>query len=64
VGCADAPRRPELADPGVTVTRAVTGGTGGYLDAPRQLEQTMIGMSDGYGVRLQIELEARGEAEG
>ncbi|NND20164.1 MAG: hypothetical protein HKN98_16455 [Silicimonas sp.] len=48
----------ELADPGVTVTRAVTGGTGDYADAPVALDQVMLGMSDGYGVRLQIELAA------
>lgn len=47
---------PELADPGVSVTRAVTGGTGDYAEAPSEIEQVMLGMSDGYGVRLQIEL--------
>lgn len=47
---------PELADPGISVTRAVTGGTGDYAGAPSEIEQVMLGMSDGYGVRLQIEL--------
>lgn len=47
---------PELVDPGVVVTRAVTGGTGDYADAPPELKQVLLGMSDGYGVRLQIEL--------
>lgn len=46
----------ELADTGVTVTRAVTGGTGDYANPPAQLDQKLLGMSDGYGVRLQIEL--------
>lgn len=46
----------ELADAGVTVTRAVTGGTGDYAAAPAEIDQVMLGMSDGYGVRLQIEL--------
>ncbi|MEM7643982.1 MAG: hypothetical protein AAF366_15860 [Pseudomonadota bacterium] len=47
---------PEFVDAGVTVTRAVTGGTGDYADAPAELDQVLLGMSDGYGVRLQIEL--------
>lgn len=47
---------PELVDAGVAVTRAVTGGTGDYADAPAEIEQVLLGMSDGYGVRLQIEL--------
>ena len=47
---------PELIDAGVTVTRAVTGGTGDYADAPASLDQVLLGMSEGYGVRLQIEL--------
>jgi hypothetical protein len=49
---------PELADAGVMVTRAVTGGTGDYADAPGELAQTLLGMSDGFGVRLQVELRA------
>ncbi|MDA8586087.1 hypothetical protein N9L47_07400 [Rhodobacteraceae bacterium] len=47
---------PELADVDVSVARAVTGGTGDYADAPAEIRQVMLGMSDGYGVRLQIEL--------
>lgn len=47
---------PELIDVGATVTRAVTGGTGDYADAPSALHQTLLGMSDGYGVRLQVQL--------
>lgn len=59
---------PELIDAGVTVTRAVTGGTGDYADAPAEIDQVLLGMSDGYGVRLQIELsggstEAYGEED-
>ena len=46
---------PELADVDVSVTRAVTGGTGDYADAPAEIRQVMLGMSDGYGVRLQME---------
>lgn len=44
----------ELADPGVTVTRAVTGD---YADAPAALDQVMLGRSDDNGVRVQIELD-------
>lgn len=49
---------PELADVDVSVTRAVTGGTGDYADAPAEIRQTLLGMSDGYGVRLQMEFAA------
>lgn len=48
---------PEMAEPGVTVTRAVTGGTGDYAGVAHELNQTMLGMSDGYGVRLRVELD-------
>ncbi|MDU9006907.1 hypothetical protein [Sedimentitalea todarodis] len=51
---------PELADPGVSVTRAVTGGTVDYAEAPAEITQVMLGMSDGYGVRLQVELNTDG----
>lgn len=51
---------PELADPGVSVTRAVTGGTGEYAQSPAEIEQVLLGMSEGYGVRLQIELASDG----
>ena len=46
----------ELADPNVAVTRAVTGGTGEYADVGPAVTQVMLGMSDGYGVRLQVTL--------
>jgi hypothetical protein len=46
---------PELAETDVAITRAVTGGTGNYADAPVEIRQTLLGMTDGYGVRLQIE---------
>lgn len=48
---------PELVDIGVPVERAVTGGTGDYADAGPVLTQVMLGMSEGYGVRLQLSLE-------
>jgi hypothetical protein len=50
---------PELAETGVAVVRAVTGGTGDYLHAPGELRQILLGMSDGYGVRLQMEFGAK-----
>ncbi|SFH46350.1 hypothetical protein SAMN04488020_11553 [Palleronia marisminoris] len=46
---------PELAETDVEIVRAVTGGTGDYADAPAEIRQTLLGMSDGYGVRLQME---------
>ena len=54
---------PELADVDVSVARAVTGGTGDYANAPVEIRQTLLGMSDGYGVRLQIELVLQKEAQ-
>jgi hypothetical protein len=46
---------PELAETDVAITRAVTGGTGDYADAPVEIRQVLLGMTDGYGVRLQME---------
>lgn len=54
---------PELADVDVSVARAVTGGTGDYADAPAEIRQTLLGMSDGYGVRLQITLGLQKDAQ-
>ncbi len=47
---------PELVDAGVPFERAVTGGTGDYLNT-NELQQVMLGMSEGFGVRLQFEIE-------
>jgi hypothetical protein len=47
---------PERVENGVPVTRAVTGGTGDYAHAGSEMVQVMLGMSDGYGVRLQMTL--------
>lgn len=52
---------PELADIGASVMRAVSGGTGDYAGLSSELSQKLLGMSEGYGVRLQIELEMRSE---
>ena len=42
---------PELAETDVEVVRAVTGD---YAAAPAEIRQTLLGMTDGYGVRLQM----------
>ena len=55
---------PELADVGLPVTRAVTGGTGEYAHATGAMQQTLLGMSDGFGVRLQVELGGHGSRVG
>jgi hypothetical protein len=47
---------PEIVEIGVPVDRAVTGGTGDYADAGPVLTQVLLGMTDGYGVRLQLSL--------
>lgn len=49
---------PELVDIGVPVDRAVTGGTGEYLGFEGVQAQVFLGMSDGLGARLQVELKA------
>lgn len=49
---------PEVIDAGVEVARVVTGGTGDYARVGPGMRQTMLGMSEGYGVRLVIELDA------
>ena len=46
---------PELAQPDVAIVRAVTGGTGDYVDAQPEIQQTLLGMTDGFGVRLQLQ---------
>ncbi|HMS95324.1 MAG TPA: hypothetical protein PKA03_08905 [Tabrizicola sp.] len=47
---------PELIDNGAPVSRAVTGGTGDYAEVGSEIVQVMLGMSDGYGTRLQMKL--------
>lgn len=53
---------PEFMADGVQFTRAVTGGTGDYAKAPAELQQTFLGMSEGRGVRLQMQLGDRDTA--
>ncbi len=47
---------PEMIEENTPFLRTVTGGTGDYADADPAMTQTLLGMSDGYGVRLQIRL--------
>lgn len=51
---------PELVENGAPVARAVTGGTGDYAAVGPELVQVMLGMSDGYGTRLQMKLPGVG----
>jgi len=52
---------PELADVDVAIIRPITGATGDYKGAGEVMEQTLLGMSDGYGVRLQFEIDPANE---
>jgi hypothetical protein len=49
----------ELADLGVAIQRATTGGTGAYADARGQGEQTLLGFNAGQGVSLSVKLDVR-----
>jgi hypothetical protein len=49
----------ELADVGVAISRAITGGTGQYQDARGQGQQTMLGLNATDGVNLRVKLEVR-----
>ncbi len=53
---------PEYMADGMQFMRAVTGGTGDYAAAPEELQQTFLGMSEGLGVRLQMQLGDRDRA--
>jgi hypothetical protein len=49
----------ELADVGVAISRAITGGTGQYKDARGSGEQTMLGLNASEGVNLRVKLDVR-----
>jgi len=49
----------ELADVGVAISRAITGGTGEYSDARGEGEQTMLGLNATEGVNLRVKLQVR-----
>lgn len=46
----------EIIDENVPFERVIVGGTGAYADAGGTIRQTLLGMSDGYGVRLKFEV--------
>jgi hypothetical protein len=49
----------ELADVGVAISRAITGGTGQFQDARGQGTQTMLGLNASEGVNLRVKLNVR-----
>ena len=52
----------ELADVGVEVTRAITGGTGSFIGAGGEARQILLGLNATEGVNLQYELELESAA--
>ena len=51
----------ELADYNVAMPRLITGGLGDYAGVEGVMHQTNLGMSDGFGVRAQFEIENPGD---
>jgi hypothetical protein len=49
----------ELADVGMAISRAITGGTGQYQNARGEGAQTMLGLNATDGVNLRVKLNAR-----
>lgn len=49
----------ELADIGVPIKRAITGGTGRFLRASGEAKQELLGISEQFGVSLRIRLAIR-----
>lgn len=49
----------ELADVGVAITRAITGGSGEYKQASGESEQTLLGLNATEGVNLHVKLEVQ-----
>ncbi|WP_371226934.1 hypothetical protein [Roseovarius sp. 2305UL8-3] len=47
----------ELIDTNVEAPRVITGGTGAFEGLTGEMSQTLLGMSDGYGVRLLIDVK-------
>jgi hypothetical protein len=54
----------ELADVGVAIERAITGGTGPYQEARGQIEQTFLGFNASEGVNLHVVADIRDVAAG
>lgn len=49
----------ELADVGVAISRAISGGTGAYKNARGQGQQTMLGLNATEGVTLRVQLDVQ-----
>jgi hypothetical protein len=49
----------ELADAGVAISRAITGGTGAFKDARGDGEQTLLGLNATDGVTARVKLNVR-----
>lgn len=49
----------ELADVGVAITRAITGGSGEYKNASGEGAQTLLGLNATEGVNLHVKLEVQ-----
>lgn len=47
----------ELVDINVKAPRVITGGTGAFAGMSGEMTQVLLGMSDGYGVRLLIDVK-------
>ncbi|MFD3189180.1 hypothetical protein ACFMPD_02760 [Sedimentitalea sp. HM32M-2] len=47
----------ELVDVNVKAPRVITGGTGAFAGMSGEMTQVLLGMSDGYGVRLLIDVK-------
>ncbi len=47
----------ELADVNVKAPRVITGGTGSFAGLSGEMSQVLLGMTDGYGVRLLVDIE-------
>jgi len=52
----------ELADIGVDAPRAITGGTGSFAEITGEMTQVLLGMTDGYGVRLSVDIPSNEQA--
>ncbi len=52
----------ELADVDVAGPRAITGGTGVYAHVGAEMTQTLLGMTDGFGARLSIDIPGEEQA--
>ena len=54
---------PESVDENIPLPRAITGGTGDFAGIGNEMSQVLLGMSDGFGVRLQFEINPEWAAD-